>query len=148
VFYGSYALFSASTYADSLLRLIAAVSGAGLSALGYEARVSGVIVTGQEFAFRVVRGCDGLEPVGFLWAAVFATPATLPKKCQFAAFGGAVLLLLNLLRVVSVALVDVHFPTVAEAVHWNAWPAAIILIVVVLWLCWVRRIRLVGDAIG
>ena len=67
VFYAAYALFSASRYMGGFLRLIASISAAALSALGYEARADGVLVTGPAFAFQVVRGCDGLEPVGFLF---------------------------------------------------------------------------------
>jgi exosortase/archaeosortase family protein len=148
VFYAGYALFSASRYMGGFLRVIASISAAGLSALGYEARADGAVVMGRAFAFQVVRGCDGLEPVGFLLAAALATPATVRTRCLFALVGTVFLLALNLVRLVSLALVDVYFPRLTEAIHWNAWPAVLIVVVVLLWVCWVRRVRLTGHAFG
>ena len=148
VFYAGYALFSASRYLEPLLRLIASISAAILSALGYEARADGAVVMGPAFAFQVVRGCDGLEPVGFLLAAALATPATVRTRCLFALVGGVFLLGLNLMRLVSLALVDVYFPKFTEAMHWNVWPAVTIVVVVMLWVCWARRVRLTGHAFG
>jgi exosortase/archaeosortase len=78
-------------------------AAAALSALGYEARADGAVVTGAAFAFRVVRGCDGLEPIGFLLAAALATPAAVRTRCLFTLAGGVFLLLLNLVRLVSLA---------------------------------------------
>lgn len=148
VFYAGYALFSASRYLEPLLRLIASISAAVLSALGYEARADGALVSGPAFAFQVVRGCDGLEPVGFLLAAALATPAAVRTRCLFALVGSVFLLALNLARLVSLALVDVYFPRLTETMHWNAWPGVIIVVVVLLWVCWVRRVRLTGYAVG
>lgn len=148
LFYAGYALFSASRYSETLLRMIASISATALSALGYEARADGVLVTGPAFAFQVVRGCDGLEPVGFLLAAALATPAAVRTRGLFALVGGVFLLAVNLMRLVSLALVDVYFPRLTEAMHWNAWPAVIIVVVVLLWVCWVRRVRLTGHAFG
>lgn len=148
VFYVGYALFSASRYLEPLLRLIASISAAVLSTLGYEARADGAVVTGPAFAFQVVRGCDGLEPVGFLLAAALATPTPVRTRCLFAFVGGVFLLALNLMRLVSMALVDVYFPRLTEAMHVNAWPAVTIVVVALLWVCWVRRIRLTGHVFG
>jgi len=148
VFYAGYGLFSASRYMGGFLRLIASISAAGLSALGYHARADGMVVTAPAFAFRVVKGCDGLEPVGFLLAAAFATPAPMRTRCLFALVAGVSLLLLNLVRLVSLALVDVYFPRLTEAIHWNAWPAVTIIVVVLLWVCWVRRAGLTDWKVG
>lgn len=148
VFYAVYALFSASRYMEPLLRLVASISAAALNALGYEAGAAGAVVSAPAFSFRVVRGCDGLEPVGFLLAAALATPATLKTRCLFALVGSVFLLALNLVRLVSLAMMDVYFPRFTEAIHWNAWPAVTIVVVVVLWLCWVRHLRLTGHAFG
>ncbi|MFH1110931.1 MAG: hypothetical protein V1790_17290 [Planctomycetota bacterium] len=148
VFYAGYGLFSASDYMDGFLRLIASISAAVLSALGHEARANSALVMGPAFAFRVIRGCDGLEPVGFLLAAALATPAALRTRGLFALAGGVFLLALNLVRLVSLALVDAYFPRLTEAIHWNAWPGVTIVVVVLLWVCWVRRLRLRDHAFG
>jgi len=148
VFYAGYAFFSASRYMGGFLRLIASISAAALSALGYEAQADGALVTAPAFAFQVVRGCDGLEPVGFLLAAALATPAAVRTRCLFALVGGVFLLALNLVRLVSLALVDAYFPQITEAIHWNAWPGVTIVVVVLLWVYWVRRVRLTGHAFG
>jgi hypothetical protein len=56
VFYAGYALFSASRYFGPFLRLIASLSAAGLSALGYNARADGAVVTGPALALGVRTG--------------------------------------------------------------------------------------------
>ncbi len=146
VFYAAYAFFSASRYSEGLLGVIASISAAALSALGHEARADGALVIAPTFAFQVVRGCDGLEPVGFLLAAALATPARRWTRGLFAVIGGVFLLAMNLVRLVSLALVDAYFPRVTEVTHWNVWPAVTIVVVVLLWVCWVRRIWLSSDA--
>ena len=148
VFYAGYTLFSTSRYMEGFLRLIASISAAALSALGYETRADGAVVMGRAFAFEVVRGCDGLEPVGFLLAAALATPATVRTRCLFALVGGVFLLALNVVRLVSLALVDAYIPRLTEAIHWNVWPAVIIVVVVLLWVCWARRAGLTDWKVG
>lgn len=147
MFYAGYALLSASEYFVSALQWTASASAAVLGALGHEVRVDGAVVTGSAFAFRVVRGCDGLEPIGFLLAATLATPAPIRTRLLFAVVGAAFLLALNLARLVSLALMDVYFPSLTDTMHWEAWPAVTIVIVVLLWLSWVRRLRLAGHAV-
>jgi exosortase/archaeosortase family protein len=148
LFYAGYALYSASGYFESWLELTAAASGAGLSALGYEANVNGTIVAGSGFAFRVVRGCDGLEPIGFLLAASLATPAVWSRRLSFALVGAVFLLAMNLARLVSLAIVDVYFPWLTAAAHWNAWPAVTVVVVVVLWVFWASRTQWTDRKIG
>jgi exosortase/archaeosortase family protein len=148
VFYAGYGLFSASDYMDGFLRLIATISAAVLSALGHQARVNGAVVMGPAFAFEVVRGCDGLEPMGFLLAAALATPATLRTRGLFALVGGVFLLLLNLVRLVSLALVDAYIPRLTQAIHWNVWPGFTVLVVVLVWVCWARRAGLTDWKVG
>lgn len=146
VFYVGYALFSQSRYMEGVLRLTASISAAALSALGQEARADGALVIAPAFAFQVVGGCDGLEPVGFLLAVALATPTAVKIRGLFALVGTGFLLILNLVRLVSLGLVGAYFPGVTNALHWNAWPAFTIVVVVLLWICWVRRVRLTGHA--
>jgi len=72
----------------------------------------------------------------------------MKKRCLFAPVGGLFLLAMNLVRLVSLALVDAHFPQFTAAIHWNVWPAVIIVVVVLLWVWWVRGVRMAGHAFG
>ena len=142
IFYVGYALFSASHYMQGMLRLVASVTSSCLDLLGYEVTTRSNVITTSGFTFQIVQGCEGLEPVGFLFAAALATPTTIPTRLLFCMYGAALLLVLNVGRIISVAIIGTHAPQFATVVHWNVWPALIVAFIVILWLMWARRVRL------
>lgn len=148
VFYAANAFFSTSRYLKPFLGLIASTSAAALDMLGYEAHANGLEVTAPAFAYRVVGECDGLEPVGFLVAAAFATPAAMKTRCLFALGGALFLFALNIVRLVSLAMAEAHIPRFTDALHWNVWPVLLIVAVLLLWVSWVRRCRWTDRIVG
>lgn len=118
------------------LRLIAAASGTLLRALGFQAVVDGRLVQADGITVQIVRGCDGLEAIAVFVAAVLASPASAWPKVAGCLVGPAFLSLVNLLRVVSLFYVALHFPKAFDLIHEDLWQPAFVLIAVSAWLAW------------
>ncbi len=98
------------------------------------------------FGVRIERGCNGLEAVIILFAAIFAFPAPLKYKFIGFVIGFFAIQLLNLVRIISLFYMGQWNFTVFEWFHLYLWQALIILDALVVWLIWLRRLpRPDGD---
>jgi exosortase H (IPTLxxWG-CTERM-specific) len=119
---------------------IVAVSAALLRALGEPVVKAGTVLRTASFAVDVKNGCNGLEAVIILAAAVVAFPATLRQRLIGLAAGFIVIEVLNLVRVVSLYWLGVHRPAIFELFHAAVWQTALILVAVGLFVSWSRGI--------
>ncbi len=88
----------------------------------------------------VVAGCNGMEAVIILFAAVFAFPATFLQKIAGFLVGFLAIHALNVVRIVSLYYLHIYHPTWFEWFHLYIWQALIILDALVVWLLWLRWI--------
>ncbi len=145
-FYACYVPFTQTDLFHSYLTRLAGVCGAILTLLGQEVSVNGMAVNSTRFAFTMVQGCDGLEMAGLFGAAVLASPVSLRSRACFAFIGIVGLLAVNVVRIVSMAYVDMHFPEWGDLVHWDVWPGVLIALILFCWLVWARRaVRKQGE---
>jgi len=117
----------------------AEASGALLNVLGYGVTVTGTRIHAPRFSVEVVRGCDGMEAMAMFVAAVLAFPARVKAKIWGIAIGVPALTLLNLVRIVSLYVIGVHFHSLFEAAHLGVWQTVFILATIVLWFVWALR---------
>lgn len=96
-------------------------------------------VTGQ--GIEVVAGCNGMEAVIILFAAVFAFPATFRQKVLGFIAGFFAIHALNIVRIVSLYYLAKHSMTWFEWFHLYVWQMLIILDALVVWLLWLRWIN-------
>ena len=118
------------------------LSGGILSLIGYEITVNGNAIGSPEFSLSIASGCDGLEPTALFVAAVLAFSAPLGLKLPGLALGIPLLASLNLVRIVSLFLVGIHFPDLFHTMHVDVWQVLYILVAMVffaLWLLWATR---------
>ena len=92
------------------------------------------------FGVRIERGCNGLEAVIILFAAIFAFPAPLKHKLIGFVIGFFAIQLLNLVRIISLFYLGQWNYTAFEWFHLYLWQALIILDALVVWLIWLRRL--------
>ena len=116
------------------------LANAILRMMGEDTVMSGSSITSPRFGLTIQRGCDAIEPIALLVAAVLAFPA--PRRSKFAAVlaGTALLLGLNLVRIVSLYFTGVWFPRFFETMHVDVWQALFIVIAMILWLAWAWRV--------
>ncbi len=114
----------------------------------------GVIATGKiirsaenGFAVEIQAGCNGVEALIILFAAIFAFPA--PFKHQLIGFGIGFVAIqaLNLVRIISLFYLGQWNMTAFKWFHLYLWQALIILDALVVWLVWLRYLpRRAPDA--
>ncbi len=92
------------------------------------------------FGVRIERGCNGLEAVIILFAAMFAFPAPLNYKLLGFAIGFIAIQALNLVRIISLFYMGQWSYAVFEWFHLYLWQALIILDALVVWLIWLRKL--------
>lgn len=106
--------------------------------------------TTTNFGVSIERGCNGIEAVIILFAAVFAFPAPFKHKLAGFAAGFVAIQGLNMVRIISLfylgewetakcAPETVPCPTVwFDWFHLYLWQALIIIDALVVWLFWLR----------
>ncbi len=123
---------------ESYLSWIARSAAAILTLLGHEASTNGTSIVSSEFAVRVVRGCDALDPTVAFVAAVLASPVSFKLKLPGLVAGIISLLLINIVRIVTLFFVGVHFRKIFDMMHYEFWQAAFIALAIAFWAVWVQ----------
>ncbi len=123
------------------LRANALLSDVILNGMGQGCQVTGTTIRAARFAMTICRGCDALEPCWLFAAAVISFPAPFPRKFLGILIGGALLLALNLVRIVSLFFMGVHWPRLFATVHLEIWPVVFVLAAILMWVAWIRWAR-------
>lgn len=92
------------------------------------------------FGVRIERGCNGVEALIILFAAIFAFPAPLKSKIIGFLIGFMAIQGLNLVRIVSLFYLGQWNQVAFEWFHLYLWQALIILDALVVWLIWLRTL--------
>jgi exosortase H (IPTLxxWG-CTERM-specific) len=124
------------TVFPSWLILNADLGTAVLRVLGEDAQRTDMMVMSQRFALEVRRGCDAIEPIGLLIAAVLAFPARWRQRAVALALGVPLLLALNIVRIVSLFLIGAHAPSMFAVAHVEFWQTAFIIFTMFVWTMW------------
>jgi exosortase H (IPTLxxWG-CTERM-specific) len=105
--------------------------------LAQDTHVSGVTVRSSRYAISIRRGCDGIEPAWLFCAAVIAFPAPWKRKVAILPAGVALILGLNLVRIVSLYFIGLEMPAFFPTAHLEIWPAVFMVAALILWGAWV-----------
>ncbi len=92
------------------------------------------------FAVSIEPGCNGVEALIILFAAIFAFPASLKHKLIGFAIGFVAIQSLNLVRIISLFYLGQWNMTWFNWFHLYLWQALIILDALVVWLIWLRML--------
>ena len=92
------------------------------------------------FAVSIEPGCNGVEALIILFAAIFAFPAPLKHKLIGFAIGFVAIQGLNLVRIISLFYLGQWNMTWFNWFHLYLWQALIILDALVVWLIWLRML--------
>ncbi|MCH7506262.1 MAG: exosortase H [Proteobacteria bacterium] len=95
-------------------------------------------VTG--FGVRIERGCNGVEAVIILFAAIFSFPAPFKNKIIGFVIGFFAIQILNLIRIISLFYLGQWNQVAFMWFHLYLWQALIILDALVVWLIWLRTL--------
>jgi exosortase H (IPTLxxWG-CTERM-specific) len=95
-------------------------------------------VTG--FGVTIRAGCNGVEPMIVLLAAIVAYPAPWKHRLLGFAAGIVAIQFLNIVRIVSLFYIGQWNLAVFEWAHLYAWQALIMLDALIVWLLWLRTL--------
>jgi len=100
----------------------------------------GVIIQSQStgFAVAIAPGCDGIEAVIILVAAILAFPSPWKHKMVGIGLGFIAIQALNLVRIISLFYLGQWDRTWFEWFHLYLWQALIVLDALAVWLIWLR----------
>lgn len=90
------------------------------------------------FAVAIEAGCNGVEAMLILIAAMLAWPATTKQRLAGIGVGTLSVQLLNLVRIITLYYLGQWNPTLFEWAHLYLWQALIMLDVLVVWLVWLH----------
>jgi exosortase H (IPTLxxWG-CTERM-specific) len=90
------------------------------------------------FSVTILSGCNGVEAMIVLLAAILAYPASWKHRLMGLGAGVLAIQLLNIVRIVSLFYIGQWSYAVFEWAHLYAWQALIMLDALIVWLLWLR----------
>ncbi|WP_049722897.1 exosortase H [Gilvimarinus polysaccharolyticus] len=109
---------------------------------GRELLVNGILIVDSAtgFAVQIAAGCNGVEAVILLVAAIVAFPAPWRYKLTGIGLGIVSIQLLNLVRIVSLFYLGIWHKPAFDWAHLYIWQALIMLDTLLVWMVWIRFI--------
>src|SRR4051794_29006626 len=120
-------------------RGITQISGSVLRLLGQKVTVTGTVISGA-FAVDIHNGCNGIEAIVFVCAAMFAFDAPILKRLLGALLAAVILQTLNIIRIVTLYLIGLKRPEIFETAHLAIWQTLMFAAAVFLFLAWTSRV--------
>jgi exosortase H (IPTLxxWG-CTERM-specific) len=122
--------------------MLASISASLIELTGREIIATGVIIRDAttHFAVEIAAGCNGVEAMILLTAAMLAFPAPWRYKFAGIAIGLIAIQALNLVRIVSLFFLGMWNETAFEWAHLYIWQALIMLDALIVWLLWIRAL--------
>lgn len=121
------------TYLEASARAAAVLLGL----FGENVTVSGTKLR-SDFSVAVKYGCDGLQAMWILVAGVALFPGSLLRKLAGVLTGIGLLLILNIVRIASLAWAGEHAPSWFQPMHVHIWPAALVFCAMIFWVLWAQ----------
>lgn len=120
--------------------LLADVSGFLIKLFDSNVATDGIVIRSLEngFAVAIAPGCDGIEAVIILVAAVVAFPSPWKMKLAGIVVGFFAIQALNLVRIISLFYMGQWSQAAFDWFHLYLWQALIVLDALAVWLIWLR----------
>jgi exosortase H (IPTLxxWG-CTERM-specific) len=99
-----------------------------------------IVQAANGFAVTILAGCNGMEAMIVLAAALLAYPAPLKHKLIGLAAGIVAIQALNLVRIGSLFYIGQWNREVFEWAHLYAWQVLIMLDALIVWLLWLKTL--------
>jgi exosortase/archaeosortase family protein len=98
--------------------------------------VRGNALVSPHSSVNVGQGCDAIDVVSIILAAGLATPAGFTRKISFVVVGIAMVLVLNIARLLSLLYTAALSGTFMEILHIYVWPVILLFACLGLWYYW------------
>lgn len=132
-------------FLPAYLTVVASVTSAALSLLGFVTVTSGTVVSSTAFSMNIAYGCDALEPTFLFVVVVLAYPSVWGRKLIGALIGILLLYTTNIVRLVTLFWTGTYKRDYFELLHIEIWQALFIILALALFVVWVslaeRRVK-------
>lgn len=128
------------TVFPTILRANAQAAGAVAGLLGKPVTVTENRILTDHGALEVVRGCDALEPMIIVVAAMSVFPTSWRRRGVGIAIGLLALQAFNVVRVVSLIYAADHSRSLFETLHVDVFQPLFILLAIAIVFGWMRRV--------
>jgi exosortase H (IPTLxxWG-CTERM-specific) len=97
---------------------------------------AGTVIRSPRFALDVQNGCNGIEAVILLVAAILAFPASLRSRLIVLTVASIAIELLNLVRLSSLFWLGEHHRRIFDLFHVAVWQSLVILAAIAMFVLW------------
>lgn len=130
---------------DFLTKVSTAVSNSSLQLLGYDTtyypRDGGqVIYLRDKWLLGVGHPCNGLILHAIFLGFIFIFPGSWKSKIKISLLGISVIFCMNVVRIVSLGLIYLYYPSFFEVSHHFIFTALLYGIIFLLWMYWINKI--------
>jgi exosortase H (IPTLxxWG-CTERM-specific) len=119
---------------------VTSVSAGLLRLAGQDVVNRGTMMQARSFAVDVKNGCNGLEAVIIVVAAVLAFPAPWKKKIIGLLLGFGIVEGFNIIRVITLFVIGRDYPKLFEAFHVTIWQSLMFVVSIAVFLVWSRNV--------
>lgn len=119
---------------------IARASAFLLNVIGENVTVRGTVVTSARFGVNINNGCNGVEAMLILLAAIVAFPASMRARIAGLLLGAIAVQILNAIRILTLYLLGAYQPRLFDVFHTAIWQIVIILAAIGFFLAWSARV--------
>ena len=130
-------------------RLLVRISRTVIGIWGGAAAVEGAILRAPGgFAVEMRDGCNGINVMVLLWAAILAFPASWKLKAYGLAAGTLAIQLLNVARFISLFYIGQYSSTWFDFAHGYLWESLLVLDTMVVFWLWIGRVSSATNALN
>ena len=126
--------------------ILAKIGATILREVGEPVAVNGTLMYGNRFGVDIKNGCNGIEVVIFLCAAMVAFEAPLGWRLIGIAAGALAIQILNMARIVSLYLLGLYRRDLFDRFHLTIWQSIIFAAAVFIFFYWTTRVRRIDAA--
>ena len=120
---------------------LTATSASILNVIGENVKRTGTMIIGGGFAVDIKNGCNGIEAMLFLCAAMLAFEAPWKSRLVGLLMACVGVQFLNLIRIVTLFLLGRHRREWFEAFHLAIWQSVIFGAAVLMFVMWTTRVQ-------
>jgi len=130
-------------YVDQFTVMLAKISAGLIHAGGGECLRNGAVLAKPDFTFamEIREGCNGINVVILLWAAILAYPAPILFRLTGLPLAMAGIQAANLARVISLYYIGQYSASLFDFAHHYLWETLILLDGIVVFGLWARLAR-------
>ena len=91
----------------------------------------------DKYVSRIIEGCNSVSIIILFLAFIIAFSGPVKSTILFGIFGGVLIYIVNILRIIALSILYYRFPEYQKVLHDLLFPAVIYGLVFVLWITWV-----------